>query len=248
MFDDHSHPDGFGILPTILGYPTYTLFLALAIAAGALYILHDAQRSGVHREAALEITCSALIFGSIGAKIPILLSAPAEGGPFLGKTIVGGLLGGMLGVMLVKRILKIKVRLGNVIAPAAALGMTIGRIGCFLNGCCYGIPAPWGIDFGDGILRYPTQLFEAAFTFAAFIVLHRLKDRVSRQGILFTGFVTSYLTFRFFIEYIRVEPVVWGGLTLIQLICILGAAGIGLRMSWQLRTTKGAVNEEQLVH
>jgi prolipoprotein diacylglyceryltransferase len=85
-----------------------------------------------------------------------------------GKTIVGGLLGGWIGVELVKRHLRITRRTGDAFVIPLCLGIAIGRIGCFLTGLpdhTYGVATslPWGVDFGDGIARHPTQLYESIF-------------------------------------------------------------------------------------
>jgi phosphatidylglycerol:prolipoprotein diacylglycerol transferase len=134
------------------------------------------------------------------------------------------LIGGSLGVTFIKRKLNIKDRIGNEIAPAAALGMAIGRIGCFLNGCCYGIPTncSYGINFGDGVLRYPTQLFEAMFDLIMFVYIIKIKDKVTEPGKLFKLFASAYFTYRFFIEFIRVEPRVFLGLTGFQIGALIG--------------------------
>ena len=82
-----------------------------------------------------------------------------------GKTIVGGLVGGLIAVESVKRLRGIRVATGDLLALPLVLGIAIGRIGCFLSGLedqSYGIATglPWGVDFGDGIARHPTQLYE----------------------------------------------------------------------------------------
>lgn len=184
---------------------------------------------------ALIIVASALVFGTIGTKIPTLLSGPTLADLLMEKSVIGGLLGGMAGVIIVKRVLHIRLRMGNIIAPAAALGLAIGRVGCFLNGCCYGIPASWGIDFGDGLLRLPTQLFEVAFQLTAFVLLHHFKDKVHTQGLLFKIYVSSYFLFRFFLEFIRVNPIYWQGLTLYQLLCLAGIVWMAVLMVRQKR-------------
>jgi phosphatidylglycerol---prolipoprotein diacylglyceryl transferase len=148
---------------------------------------------------------------------------------------VGGFLGGMLGVLLIKKIFKIKLRMGNLIAPAAALGMAIGRIGCFLNGCCYGNKASWGFDFGDGALRLPTQLFEAAFHAAAFCILHYYRDRVKTPGILFKIYVCAYFVFRFFLEMLRSNPQIWLGMSVYQAFSLAGILYLSVRMWRDLR-------------
>lgn len=254
---------GFSILPNLAGISAYTLFVSLGLLAGLLYLvcaqrrvedgaaIHAAQPGtiGGHADmsvahtgtadgqpsAALIIVAAGLIGGTLGAKIPILMSQPSQVELLVGKSVVGGLLGGMAGVLLIKRLLHIRLRMGNVIAPAAALGLAIGRLGCFFNGCCYGIPASWGFNFGDGQLRLPTQLFEAVFQLAAFFILHFLGRRVRTPGILFKFYVASYFLFRFLIEFIRVNPVYWLGLTVYQLLCLAGIAWMAL-MLYRQRT------------
>jgi phosphatidylglycerol:prolipoprotein diacylglycerol transferase len=140
-----------------------------------------------------------------------------------GKSIVGGLVGGMIGVIAIKKIFGIKLKLGNVIAPAIALGMAIGRIGCFLNGCCRGIPAARGFDFGDGLLRLPTQLFECAFHLVAFVVLVYFGNKAKMPGILFKLYLLVYFIFRYLTEFIRENTIVCCGMTVYQIICLLGA-------------------------
>ncbi len=250
MIDTHDTLAGSGILPEILGFSTYSLCVGLGLVAGLLYLLwarrrlHGPAESGSAAfprdmshpsidksvDPALIIVASALVAGTIGAKIPPLLTRPTLYVLLTEKSVVGGLIGGMAGVLVVKRLLKIQLRLGNVIAPAAALGLAIGRLGCFFNGCCVGIPASWGFDFGDGQLRLPTQLFEVAFQLSAFLVLHIARKRVRTPGILFKLYALSYFVFRFVLEFIRVNPIVWNGLTLYQLLCFAGIIWMVLMM------------------
>lgn len=220
MFDTHEKI--VGILPTILGISSYSIFVWLGIFVGIGYYMFDANRKGATNRGGLLIIASALFFGIIGSKIPLMFESNNIAVIAYGKSIVGGLLGGMAGVFMIKKLFKIKLRMGNVIAPAVALGMSIGRMGCFLNGCCYGIKASWGFDFGDSCLRLPTQLFEVAFHFIAFILLHYYKNKVKTPGILFKIYVVAYFIFRFFIEFIRQNPKIWLNISIYQIICILG--------------------------
>jgi phosphatidylglycerol:prolipoprotein diacylglycerol transferase len=85
-----------------------------------------------------------------------------------GKTIVGALIFGLISVELIKRYIGLRQSTGDLYAIPLALGIAIGRIGCFLTGLSdntYGTPTdlPWAINFGDGIPRHPTQLYEIAF-------------------------------------------------------------------------------------
>ncbi len=230
MLDEHIKLDGFGIMPKFFGISTYSILVGLGLIVGLIYYLVDAKKRQAHNEHAIEIVGAALLFGFIGAKVPLILEGLPLENIIFGKSIVGALLGGMLGVIVIKRIRGIKARMGNIIAPAIALGMAIGRLGCFFNGCCYGKPASWGVDFGDGILRYPTQLFEVAFHLIAFVILHNLKNRVKRPGILFQYYVLAYLVFRFLIEFIRENKVIMFNLTVYQLLCLGGILLISLRL------------------
>ena len=224
MLDAHSRLFP-GAAPRVLGVPAYTLFVSLGLAAGLAYYFIDLRRRGEVSEGAVKIVFSALICGVIGSKIPLLLEGRGWREVMYGKSIVGGLAGGMFGVIGIKRALGIKLKLGNVIAPSIALGMAIGRIGCFLNGCCFGAVASrgfWGFDFGDGKLRLPTQLFESAFHLSAFAVLIYFRNKALTPGILFRLYLLAYFIFRFLSEYIRVNPVVLLGMTIYQVICGLG--------------------------
>ncbi|MCK4805882.1 MAG: prolipoprotein diacylglyceryl transferase [Candidatus Pacebacteria bacterium] len=89
------------------------------------------------------------------------------------------------------------------------IGHSIGRIGCFLNGCCYGIirNVPWAIKFpnlGDNLLRHPTQLYEAFSYFLIFLLLYFYSKKIKlKNGSLFFIGATLHSLSRFIIEYFR---------------------------------------------
>jgi phosphatidylglycerol---prolipoprotein diacylglyceryl transferase len=104
-----------------------------------------------------------------------------------GKTIVGALAFGLLTVELIKRYIGLRQSTGDLYAIPLALGIAIGRIGCFLTGLSdntYGIPSdlPWAIDFGDGISRHPTQLYEIVFLLALIPLLYVVLKKIGMQG------------------------------------------------------------------
>jgi len=89
------------------------------------------------------------------------------------------------------------------------IGHSIGRIGCFLNGCCYGITTnlPWAIKFpslGDNLLRHPTQLYEAFSYLLIFVLLYfySKKTKLKNGSLFFIGTAFHSLA-RFIIEYFR---------------------------------------------
>ncbi len=221
MLDIHEQLYGYQA-PIIFGVPAYTFFVTLGILVGLIYYFADLRQRRQVSEGAVKIVFSALLCGAIGAKIPLLFEGRKWVEILYGKSIVGGLIGGMIGVILIKKIYKIKLKLGNVIAPAIALGMAIGRLGCFFNGCCYGIIASWGFDFGDSFLRLPTQLFEVAFHLGSFVGLVYYKNKVKTPGILFKLYILAYFIFRFFTELIRENPIIWLNMSVYQAICGFG--------------------------
>lgn len=231
MFDIH---DKFGQNSALIFgvIPVYSFFVALGIAAGMSYYFLELKRRGGVSDGAAKIVASALIFGALGAKIPLIFEGRTPEQILYGKSIIGGLIGGMFGVIFIKKLLKIKLRLGNYIAPAVALGTGIGRFGCYFNGCCYGVATDCCDiickDFGDGRLRLPTQLFEAAFQFTAFLILHFFKSKVKTPGILFKIYLISYMIIRFLMEFIRENPTVWLSMSIYQIICIIGIFYMGI--------------------
>jgi prolipoprotein diacylglyceryltransferase len=77
------------------------------------------------------------------------------------------------------------------------------------------------VNFGDNVPRHPTQLYESAFMLLMFVYMEKVKNRADlAPGRLFDVLMTSYFTFRFFIEFIRVEKTAFWGLTVFQLISL----------------------------
>ena len=109
-----------------------------------------------------------------------------------------------------------------------AVGIAIGRIGCFLSGLpdgTYGTPTslPWGVDLGDGVARHPTALYESLFMIVLAAVLARVEPH-ARRGDAFKLFMASYLTFRLLVDGIKPGIPLALGLTAIQWVCIGGLA------------------------
>lgn len=146
-----------------------------------------------------------------------------------GKTIVGGLLGGLVAVEVVKKRLGERTATGDLYVFPLIVGMAVGRVGCFLTGLAddtYGTPTtlPWGVDFGDGIARHPTQLYEIAFLALLAGVLAWRARRPHERGDLFKLFLAAYLGWRLAIDFIKPAHVTVLGLNPIQLACVAGLA------------------------
>lgn len=193
----------------------------------------------------------------LGSRLLGLLEHPAEllhppGGwlyYFTNKTIVGGFLGGLVGVELTKKYLGVTASSGDLMVFPILLGLGIGRLGCFFSGLSdgtFGTPTtlPWGIDFGDGIHRHPTNLYEIGLLAALALLLGWLeRRRPLPDGRRFQLFLSGYLLFRLLVEFIKPAPAVVLGLTAIQWACV---AGLGYYIWLWLLPTTGAKSYARL--
>ncbi|WP_172193812.1 prolipoprotein diacylglyceryl transferase family protein [Saccharibacillus qingshengii] len=222
----------------------HVLFETLSYFIGFRLYLWTRRPSEMSKLAGLQILGGTILGAAIGAKMLYYFEDPAatweqlRQGNFLwgGKTIVGGLLGGLIGVELAKKWAGWKSSTGDDFVYPLIVGMAIGRIGCFLTGLedhTYGIATSWitGVDFGDGILRHPAQLYEIGFLLALGLILYPLYRRSRKaqprsdgyvSGKMFQWFMAGYLAFRFVIEFIKPTPHPYFGLNNIQLACIAG--------------------------
>lgn len=222
--------------------PAYALAMILAFAAGIAVYHYNTQGMEKQSGNLFPILLAAFFGGIIGAKLPIILMNLRHGLSWqtilAGRTIVGGLVGGTIGVLLIKKKLGIRGRYGNLLAPSIALGMGIGRIGCFFSGCCFGKPTnlPWGVECADGISRHPTQLYEMLFCLAAFVVLQRAW-KTAPPGTLLTRFFLAYFAFRFLEEFIRPHEII-AGLTPFQWISIAGILILTAKTLWMKNQEK----------
>jgi phosphatidylglycerol:prolipoprotein diacylglycerol transferase len=195
----------------------------------ALPVLSDRDRS-------LWIGVAAIFGAAIGAKLGYWIEDPRNAFADFpdwrrlleGKTIVGALLGGLTGVELVKRAIGAQGSSGDAFALPLIAGIAIGRVGCFLAGLAdhtYGNPTtlPWGVDFGDGVPRHPTQLYEIGFLVALGIFLQTRSAKFAQAGDRFRVFMIAYLGFRLLVDFIKPMPFAYfGTLSGIQLLCLGG--------------------------
>jgi prolipoprotein diacylglyceryltransferase len=214
------------------------MLLALAVFLLARHFLPKPER--LRKEPWWKRTVlalSAFVGGSLGAKLPFALARgegalSPEAWVTDGKTIMAGLIGAYLAVELAKLWLGVRVKTGDTFAVPLALALTVGRWGCFFNGCCYGTETdlPWGVMFimPDGHLAkcHPTQLYESVFHFTMAVVLLELTQRDLLRCQRLKLYLIGYALYRFATEYIRPEPRDYLGLTFYQWAAVVLAAGL----------------------
>ena len=171
---------------------------------------------------------AAVLFGAgLGAVVFGTANLWLSGQPGFARSIEGAIAGGILAVELYKHARGIRLRTGARFALPLAVGVAVGRIGCYLSGLddfTYGTPTalPWGHDFGDGIPRHPVQLYESA-AMAAFALIYLVQVRRRNAFVIDNGFylaVGFYGAQRFLWEFLKPYAPLLGPLTLFHLLSI----------------------------
>ncbi|HCX28071.1 MAG TPA: prolipoprotein diacylglyceryl transferase [Candidatus Portnoybacteria bacterium] len=190
---------------------TWGLLVGLAFTAGYFWLLYQARQKNIWPIKIIGLALAAFIGAIIGARLLFLLQTPAD---FLtglksfngGAMFYGGLLGGVLGSWLYLKAIGEKFwPLADLTAPAVALGIGIGRLGCFLINDHQGslTSLPWGILWPDGLVRHPVALYESLAGFILFALLWYLKNKLTRPGQLFLTFMAGYAIARFGLDFFR---------------------------------------------
>jgi phosphatidylglycerol:prolipoprotein diacylglycerol transferase len=198
------------------------------------------------------------IAGLVGARLYHVLETPkeffADPWPQLwtryGFAWFGGFLGGLIALIVLARWMKIPLLLFlDVCSPAACVGYAIGRIGCLLSGDGdYGIPTslPWGMSFPNGVVPttqrvHPTPIYEFFIWMAIAAFLWRLGakslNKSKPAGEVFIGYLILTGIARFLIEFIRINPRSFFGLSNAQAASLLSIV-LGVVLLLALKTKK----------
>ena len=203
---------------------SYGLLLAIAFLVGIQLFLKRGVERGLPEDKLSNLSLLLLVLAIVGgrglyvlthwsdyAKDPLGVFRIWEGGLML----YGGYFLAIAGGILYVRRHNIPAwRVGDAAAPSMALGIGLGRIGCFLNGCCFGLPShlPWAIKFPPGSYSnfvfpseplHPSQLYLAAAGIGQFALLLALDRKQRFDGWLFWTYIAIDATFRFLIDFTR---------------------------------------------
>jgi prolipoprotein diacylglyceryltransferase len=245
------------ILFVFNGLPIYShgFFLNLALLTCVVVLFLESRRRRWPKEEIIPITLAAFVGGMIGARVSIVFFNGWETAPLVldffrlfdprigPGSILGGVAGAYLAGFIASRALGKAGCACDAFAPAMALAMVVGRFGCFLAGeDGLGKPTdlPWGVHLpGLDHLVHPTPLYDAAFNLAWFGVLVVLRNHPRMQnGNLLKFGLAGYAVFRFFVEFVRNNRVMYWGLTGQQYFCLGLLLVVGSYYAYQYSQTR----------
>ena len=203
---------------------SYGLMLAIAFLVGTWLALVEARRRGLDEDRVVTVILATLVASILGARALYVLEHVSEfrreWGSVLalwqgGLTLYGGLvLGTVVGLASARRFGLPAWTVADALTPSLALGTMFGRVGCFLNGCCYGRPTnlPWGVtfppdsfaglEFGNARV-HPSQLYFALAGFVLFVFTWSTRKRFRVPGTLFWTFMILFALIRIPLDFTR---------------------------------------------
>lgn len=236
---------------------TYGFALAVGFLAATWLVYHEAGKEGLDTEKLSNLVFYAILSGIIGSRVLFILMNPSE---YLvhplkifklwegGLVFYGGILGGILATLFMMK----KYRLPywktlDILAPGLIMAQAIGRMGCFMAGCCYGKSSdvPWAVIFKNpktlapiGIPLHPTQLYHSIANLTVFCVLfYIMRKRKSFSGQIFSLYLCLYSLARFWVEFFRGDSRIYimGRLNLTQGFSLMIFLS-GIFLYWRLRS------------
>ena len=196
-------------------------FITLRLLKPKVFIEGEVDRYIYYAYGTIGFILGAVVFGTLNTYL-------STSNMILSKSVLGAIFGGIVAIELYKKLHNIKFSTGSSFVLSLAIGIAIGRVGCFYAGIddfTYGVKTtlPWGVDFGDGFKRHPVQLYEsiAMFTFFVFALMIYVKDRPFFEKKMFYIFIFFYAFERFFLEFLKPYGSLFLGLNIFQIVCLL---------------------------
>ena len=221
------------VLVEIGGFAIYSygVMLSLALLVCSLGLLKQASREKFNPDHVLEAVIAAALAGLVGSRLLyVFLNWGLYQGQWIkilftrsgGLSFYGAFIGGLIAILAWCRYRKLDfLKLTDLMAPYLALGYAFGRIGCFLNGCCYGkvSTVPWALPASavDNLLRHPAQLYASLVGLIIFLILYQLRPRRPFDGFQLIMLALLYGVLRFITEFFRDMPLVGLNFTLAQI-------------------------------
>ncbi len=257
----------------------YGIMVVLAVLSIIAITLLEAKRVGISQDHVYSLGVWAVIGGILGSRLvhvidrwDYYIAHPRQIITFEGLAVYGAVIGILLAVIIYVlvnrysflkkqglRVYFMEVRsfiwqLGDIIAPGALVGMAIGRIGCLINGCCYGefSSLPWAIIYGNpgcyaplGVPVHPAPVYHILWNLTAFAIIWGLRRRLKPQGSLFLLYLALYAVGDLGIRFIREgEPFLFG----MQQAQLIGVIVLLITVPWliiRMWRAKGRISMEE---
>lgn len=212
---------------------SYGLMLAFAFMVSMYLAGRKAEKKGLKPEEIYNLSFIILLFGIIGARLFYVILNFDYYRDNLKEVLFlqrGGLswfgalfLGSIAAIIYIKKKNLLVYKTLDLVIPFLALGQAIGRIGCLLNGCCYGSPSPFGIYFPvHNSVLIPTQIYSSISLIFIFLILRVIQNKPHKNGEIFFLYLILYSIMRFSIEFWRAEHEILAfGFTIFQIISLL---------------------------
>jgi phosphatidylglycerol:prolipoprotein diacylglycerol transferase len=219
----------------------YGFFLALGFLAATYFAAAIAKERAIKPEHVVDLSLLVCVASIVGARLGfVLLEFPyyrvhpweilrlREGG----LSFHGGLiLGVAAGIWFCRRRQISPWQMADLVAPAIALGTAIARIGCLLNGCCYGyvtdLPVGLPVALGDVSHRHPTQIYASIANLLLFVYLYRRRHHGRFDGYLGLVYLILYSILRSIVEVFRESQLLLGPIKVAQAFSFLVIIGAG---------------------
>ncbi len=250
----------------------YGFLLAVSFLIGILWAMKRGEKRGISKDHVMDVGLYIVISAILGSRLFYVVTHLDEFrgrwldtiNPFqrsgeigiAGLSMLGGVVLAILTIVVFCRIKKISIlRFFDTAAPSLALGLALTRIGCFLNGCCFGKPGsfPWCVVFPDDspagailpeLHLHPTQLYSSLYDFFMLGLLLWVDRKKRPDGTVAVTFFILYGAFRFLIDFVRYYEtsvqfhLLGAAFTFNQLISLLMAL-LGGALLWVIHRGKG---------
>ena len=245
----------------------YGIMIVVAVVAVIALSVLEAKRVGISDEHIYGVGLWAIIGGILMSRLLHVIDKwdyyaanPSQIIGFAGLTVYGAVLGAMIAVLVYCWVKKISFwQMGDVIAPGAIVGQAIGRVGCLINGCCYGLPTtlPFGLVYTNpgsycplGESFQPTQIYHIVWDLIGFGILWSLRRRLEPKGSLFLLYLAIYAAGDLAIRFVRVGEPFRSGLffnlqeaQLIGILVLLVTVPWLIIRMWRYRTRRVAASK-----
>ncbi len=222
----------------------YGIVVAIAVTLMIVIIPREARRLGIKQDLyGLFLWC--ILGGFVGSRLTYVIGSwdrfiadPRQILGFDGQAQNGMVVGVILAALIYMAATKMRfsglLRIGDAVAMAMPLGLAIGRVGCTINGCCFGKPSPfesfpWAVIYTQraalpaefwGVPLYPTQIYHILWNLLSFVVVWRLRDRFKPPGSLLFFYFCLWAVGDLGIRFLRVGDLVVPGLQQAQVLSL----------------------------